>query len=81
MDTPWKNSSGGLSPANVVPYADRVGCWQDHVLSWIRLRQGKPGFRLVRYEDLLADPVKELTSLAPCWESSPLRRESSVQCS
>ncbi len=50
--------------ARVVPYADRVGCWQDHVLSWIRLRLGKPGFRLVRYEDLLADPVKELTSLA-----------------
>lgn len=51
--------------ANVVPYADRVGCWQDHVLSWVRLRQGKPGFTLVRYEDLLADPTKELTRLAP----------------
>lgn len=38
--------------ANVVPYADRVGCWQDHVLSWLRLREGRPEFRLVRYEDL-----------------------------
>src|SRR5881392_1388832 len=47
-----------LAP-NVVGYADRVGCWQDHVLSWIRLRQGKLGFALIRYEDLLADPVKE----------------------
>jgi hypothetical protein len=51
--------------ANVVPYADRVGCWEDHVLSWVRLREGKPGFRLVRYEDLLADAGKELTRLAP----------------
>src|SRR5215475_5248641 len=50
--------------ANVVGYADRVGCWEDHVLSWVRLREGKAGFRLVRYEDLLADPVKELTALA-----------------
>ena len=50
--------------ANVVPYADRVGSWQDHVLSWVRLREGKPSFRLVRYEDLLADPIKEITKLA-----------------
>jgi hypothetical protein len=51
--------------AKVVPYADRVGCWQDHVLSWIRLREGKPGFALVRYEDLLEDPARELRRLAP----------------
>jgi hypothetical protein len=51
--------------SSVVDYADLVGSWQDHVLSWVRLRAGKPGFRLVRYEDLLADPVKELTALAP----------------
>jgi len=69
--------------ANVVPYADRVGCWQDHVLSWVRLREGKPGFRLVRYEDLLADPVKELTSLAPLLgiEPTPARVERAVQLS
>ncbi len=51
--------------ANLVPYADRVGCWEDHVLSWVRLRHDKPGFRLVRYEDLLADPGGELTKMAP----------------
>jgi len=69
--------------ANVVPYADRVGCWQDHVLSWVRLREGKPGFRLVRYEDLLADPVKELTRLAPLLgiEPTPARVERAVQLS
>jgi hypothetical protein len=51
--------------AKVVGYADRVGCWQDHVLSWVRLRAGKPDFRLVRYEDLLTGPEKELRALAP----------------
>jgi len=69
--------------AKVVGYADRVGCWEDHVLSWVRLRQGKPGFRLVRYEDLLADPVKELTGLASLLniEATPERIERAVQLS
>jgi hypothetical protein len=51
--------------AKMVDYADRVGNWQDHVLSWIRLRLGKPGFALVRYEDLLRDPATMLANLAP----------------
>ena len=69
--------------ANVVPYADRVGCWQDHVLSWMRLRMGKAGFAFVRYEDLLADPAKELTHLAPILgiEATPQRVERAVQLS
>jgi hypothetical protein len=69
--------------ANVVPYADRVGCWQDHVLSWIRLRQGKQGFVLLRYEDLLADPAKELARLAPLvgLTTTPSRIERAVQLS
>jgi len=69
--------------AKVVPYADRVGCWKDHVLSWVRLREGNPGFRLVRYEDLLADPVKELTNLAPLLgiDPTPARIERAVQLS
>jgi hypothetical protein len=69
--------------AKVVPYADRVGCWQDHVLSWVRLREGKPGFRLVRYEDLLSDPAKELTSLAPLLriDPTPERVERAVRLS
>ncbi len=69
--------------ASVVGYADRVGCWQDHVLSWIRLRQGKPGFVLVRYEDLLEDPVKQLSQLAPLLgiEPTPARIERAVRLS
>jgi len=50
--------------ADVVGYADRLGSWQDHVLSWLRLRKGEPGFTLVHYEELLANPVKELSKLA-----------------
>ena len=69
--------------AKVVGYADRVGCWQDHVLSWVRLREGKPGFRLVRYEDLLADPEKELRALAPLLgiDPTPERIERAVRLS
>jgi len=69
--------------AKVVGYADRVGCWQDHVLSWVRLREGKPGFRLVRYEDLLADPEKELRVLAPLLgiDPTPERIERAVRLS
>ncbi len=69
--------------ANVVPYADRVGCWQDHVLSWVRLREGKQGFSMVRYEDLLADPAKELRNLAPMLgiNPSPERIERAVRLS
>jgi Sulfotransferase domain len=69
--------------AKVVGYADRVGCWEDHVLSWVRLREGKSGFRLVRYEDLLADPVKELTALASVLniDATPERVERAVHLS
>jgi len=69
--------------AKVVGYADRVGCWEDHVLSWVRLRERKPGFRLVRYEDLLADPGKELRALAPLLgiDPTPERIERAVRLS
>jgi hypothetical protein len=69
--------------ANVVPYADRVGCWQDHVLSWVRLREGRPEFRLVRYEDLLMDPARELARLAPVLgiEPTAARIERAIQLS
>lgn len=49
--------------AHTVDYADRVGSWEDHTLSWLRLRKGKPGYRFVRYEDLLSDTATELRRL------------------
>jgi hypothetical protein len=51
--------------ADVVPYLNRMGCWEDHVLSWLRMRMGKPGFLLIRYEDLVDNPAKQLARLAP----------------
>lgn len=57
--------------SKIVGYADRHGCWQDHVLSWTRLRGATPGFRLVRYEDLLRDAAHELTGLAPMLGIAP----------
>jgi hypothetical protein len=46
--------------ADIAPYVDRFGCWEDHVLSWINVREGKPSFCLTRYEDLQADPRAEI---------------------
>jgi hypothetical protein len=51
--------------AHTVGYADRLGSWEDHTLSWLRLRQGRSNYQLIRYEDLLSDPAKELTKVAP----------------
>jgi len=69
--------------AKVVPYADRVGSWQDHVLSWIRLRGGSASFKLVRYEDLVEDPKRELSKLAPLLaiDPTPERLERAVTMS
>jgi hypothetical protein len=51
--------------ANVVPYADRLGSWEEHTLSWMRLRSNDPNYCLIRYEDLLADPAGELNKVVP----------------
>jgi hypothetical protein len=53
--------------ARTVGYADRLGSWEDHTLSWLRLRKGKPLYRLVRYEDLLSDTATELRRLVDLW--------------
>lgn len=38
--------------------------WGEHVGSWLGTRMNQPGFLLVRYEDLLQDPPRELCRLA-----------------
>ena len=40
------------------------GSWWEHAASWIGARQGNPAFLLVRYEDLLAEPVRETAKIA-----------------
>jgi Sulfotransferase domain len=57
--------------ARVVDYADRVGTWEEHAMSWVRMRHGNKNFCLVRYEDLLADPVKELRKVSPMLRIDP----------
>lgn len=57
--------------AKTVAYADRLGSWEEHVLSWIRLRLGQPNFCLVRYEDLLSDPAGQLERVAPLLRINP----------
>lgn len=37
------------------------GSWVQNVSSWLAVREGKPGFLLLRYEDLRQDPVGELS--------------------
>ena len=38
--------------------------WGEHVSSWISTRHGRPGFLLLRYEDMVADTARELTRVA-----------------
>jgi hypothetical protein len=38
--------------------------WGEHVGSWLGTRMNQPGFLLVRYEDLLQDPTRELWRVA-----------------
>jgi len=38
--------------------------WGEHVGSWLGTRINQPGFLLVRYEDLLQDPPRELSRVA-----------------
>jgi len=42
----------------------RIGSWADHVNSWLATRQGHEGFLMMRYEDLQADPQRELARVA-----------------
>jgi len=43
---------------------DRLGNWGDHVTSWLSTRGGKDGFLVLRYEDMIEDPARELVKVA-----------------
>lgn len=47
------------------------GTWAEHVQSWIATRQGQPGFLLLRYEDMSANPRQELARLASFFGIDP----------
>jgi hypothetical protein len=50
--------------ANVNPAYDRWGSWADNVMSWVAMRHDDPGFLLLRYEDMVENPERELAKVA-----------------
>jgi len=65
------------------PMYNRWGSWADHVMSWVALRQGHEGFLLLRYEDMVEDPVRELAKVAALLhlEATPERLSRAVEMS
>jgi hypothetical protein len=52
-------------------YWPRLGCWGDHVTSWLSTRRNHPDFVLIRYEDLMAHPQRELGRVARLLKLDP----------
>jgi len=50
--------------AEVNPNYDRWGSWADNVMSWVNMRQNHGGFLLLRYEDMVDSPERELGKAA-----------------
>jgi hypothetical protein len=42
----------------------RLGNWREHVTSWLSTRGDKDDFVMLRYEDLIEDPARELVKVA-----------------
>jgi hypothetical protein len=40
------------------------GSWGEHVASWLSTRHGRPGFLLLRYEDMVENTPRELAKIA-----------------
>ena len=43
--------------AKIWPSVDLYGTWENHVLSWMKMRGESESFCFVRYEDMLRDPA------------------------
>jgi hypothetical protein len=50
--------------ANVNPTYDRWGSWADNVMSWVNMRRNQSSFLLLRYEDMVENPERELAKVA-----------------
>ena len=61
----------------------RLGSWGDNAGSWLYMRQGTPGFLLLRYEDLLAQTELEMARIAAFLgiEATPERISQAVSAS
>jgi hypothetical protein len=53
-------------------YWPRLGSWGEHVTSWLSTREGKQGFLLLRYEDMLANPERALEKVARLLDIDPV---------
>jgi sulfotransferase family protein len=47
------------------------GSWGDNVASWLSTRHNRPGFLLLRYEDMLDDTARELAKVATFLDIPP----------
>jgi len=47
------------------------GSWGENVASWLATRENRPGFLLLRYEDMLEDAARELKKVASFLEIPP----------
>jgi hypothetical protein len=47
------------------------GTWGENVGSWTGTRLGRPGFLLLRYEDMAAEPERELVKIAAVFGIDP----------
>jgi hypothetical protein len=47
------------------------GSWGENVAGWLATRQNRPGFLLLRYEDMLEDAARELNKVASFLEIPP----------
>jgi len=45
----------------------------DHVTSWLSTRSGRDGFIVLRYEDMIEDPARELVKVAKLLGIEPTR--------
>jgi|SRR5579862_5262165 len=57
--------------AKIWPSVDLYGTWEDHVLSWTKMLGGSDRFCLLRYEDMLREPVAELKKIGPLLNINP----------
>lgn len=62
---------GRFVAAKIWPSVDLYGTWENHLLSWVRMRGGSENFCFVRYEDMLRDPAAELKKMSPVLRISP----------
>jgi len=59
---PWQSRVGSVSrhPGDASPF----GSWGENVAGWMAARQGSKDFLLLRYEDMLERPERELAKIA-----------------